>query len=106
MDSLCRGFAAHPAATDRLTVQVPAPESDRRMRSQLNHASRQVGMELLSRSDAAMRLGVTLDEVDQGIEDGELFAVRFATGIRVMLDTGNRAPSNESTRSARRTPQR
>lgn len=49
---------------------------------------------MLNRSDAAMRLGVTLEAVQSMIDDGTLFAVRFATGVRVMLDDADLLPQN------------
>jgi hypothetical protein len=45
-----------------------------------------VAMELLSLTDAAARLGVTTDVVERMISDDRLVALRFASGIRVVLD--------------------
>jgi hypothetical protein len=43
-------------------------------------------MDLLDCDTAATRLGVTVRDIEQMICDGTLFAVRFATGIRVVID--------------------
>jgi excisionase family DNA binding protein len=49
-------------------------------------------MELLSSDELAVRLGVTVSEVEQMIHDGVLFAVRFATGIKVLVDADDPSP--------------
>lgn len=49
-------------------------------------------MDLVSRDEAAMRLGVTTGDVEQMICEGVLFAVRFATGVKVMLDPDEPPP--------------
>ena len=50
-------------------------------------------MDLLSRDEAAMRLGVTVSDIEQMICDGVLFAVRFATGVKVVLDPNELPPA-------------
>ncbi len=49
-------------------------------------------MELMSRHDVAMRLGVSVGDVDEMIRDGILFAVRFATGVKVLVDPDEPGP--------------
>ena len=49
-------------------------------------------MELMSRDEAATRLGVSVSDVEQMICDGILFAVRFATGVKVLVDPDEPPP--------------
>lgn len=48
-------------------------------------------MELLSPADMAERLGVSVEQVHRMVRSGELLAVRFSTGIKVVLDDADRA---------------
>lgn len=49
-------------------------------------------MDLLNRDEAAVRLGVSIGDVEQMICDGTLLAVRFTTGIKVLVDPDEPAP--------------
>jgi hypothetical protein len=43
-------------------------------------------MDLVDCDEAAIRLGVSVRDIEQMICDGTLFAVRFAAGIKVVVD--------------------
>lgn len=56
-------------------------------------------MELVSISDAASRLGVSVEAVERMIADDRLVAIRFATGVRVVLDDGDRSAAEDPART-------
>jgi excisionase family DNA binding protein len=56
-------------------------------------------MELMSISDAASRLGVSVEAVERMIADDRLVAIRFATGVRVVLDEADRSTADDRART-------
>lgn len=56
-------------------------------------------MDLLSLPDAATRLGVSVDAVERMISDDTLLAIRFASGIRVLLTDSDRVSTDERSSS-------
>ena len=56
-------------------------------------------MDLLSLPDAAARLGVSVDVVERMIDDDTLLAIRFASGIRVLIVDTDRVSNDEPTRA-------
>jgi hypothetical protein len=52
-------------------------------------------MELVSISDAADHLGVSVEAVERMIADDHLVAIRFATGVRVVLDERDRSAGGD-----------
>lgn len=93
----CRTSATHPnrqvgdrRGTRRRVISMAQGRSS--SRPDLRGSER--AMEMMSRKEAAERLGVTTDRIDEMVRLGELLAVRFSSGIKVVLDdSGSKPPA-------------